>query len=164
MSEAPAPTVEATPVPKMIVVTATPNPQTEGWAGMISPEGYEIQYPGDFTLEERAQGFYVLIPPDAQSPMHFAYAIDERPEMTLEQKRAEIEAGELVDPVFTELTGLAVSGFIVEGTVGPGYGEGREVKQAYLGVNDHMIIFTCQGEYCASELFDRVLSTIRRRP
>jgi hypothetical protein len=84
--------------------------------------------------------------------------------MTLEQKRAEIEAGELVDPVFTELTDLAVRGFIVEGTMGPGYAEGQEVKQAYLEVNGQVIIFGCQGEYCASEVVDQVLSTIRLRP
>jgi hypothetical protein len=148
--------------PVVILVTPTPDPQFEGWAGLISPLGYEMLFPGNFTVEEREDGLYVLQPPDVQNPLRFAYAIDERGSATLAEQRAEAEAS-LIEPVFTELVGLEVEGFIVEGTVGPGYAEGQEIKQAYLSLGGRAVAFTCQTDYCRSDLYAQVLSTFRLR-
>ena len=65
----------------------------------------------------------------------------------------------MVNPTLTEMRIDGARGFIVKGTLGPGYGEGTYAKNACVEMGGKAIIFGCQLNLCQSDLYEQILST-----
>ena len=158
------PVEKPTPAVSQPVSTPTPEPapvledETTDWKTLTSPKGYSIKYPKHLFLEERVAGFYILLE-DSQNPTSVSFYVDDRGVKTLSE-REQIRS-DLVRASVSILGLDNVDGFIIEGIMGPGYGEGTYVKTAYIDLNGRELILGCEGTFCKSELFDQILSTFR---
>ena len=159
------PASTSTPVPLPADVTRPPSSgvgdYTAGWATFTSSKGYRFKYPPQLTLEKRQDGFYVLL--QDKNPASVVFSMDERDLVTLAAMRDQATT-DLVNPAFTELDKPGARGFVVEGKLGPGYGQGQYAKSAYIELDSHVIAFGCNLGLCASEFFDQILATLEITP
>ena len=89
--------------------------------------------------------------------------MDDRGLVTLAAMRDEAKAN-FVNPIFTEIKTPGARGFVVEGKLGPGYGQGQYAKSAYIELDSHVVAFGCNLGLCASEFFDQILATLEITP
>jgi hypothetical protein len=112
-------------------------------------------------LEKRQDGLYVLL--QDKNPLSVVFSMDERGLVTLAAMRDQATTN-FVHPTFTELNKPGAQGVVVEGKLGPGYGEGEYAKSAYIELYDKTIAFGCNLSLCTSELFDQILATLEIIP
>jgi hypothetical protein len=89
--------------------------------------------------------------------------MDERGLVTLAAMRDQATT-DFVNPAFIELNKPGTRGFVVEGKLGPGYGQGQYAKSAYIELDSHVVAFGCNLGLCASEFFDQILATLEIVP
>ena len=149
-----APTLQATEAALVAGIATKP------WSTFVSQNGYQFDYPSELEIEERVKGFFALLY-DAENPMSDAYSVDDRGVMTVEQRKVLIRTELLIDPVFSDLPNPGIKGFVAEGTMGPGMGEGLHAKMAVFDINGREVALACSWVYCEPELFDRVVASFR---
>jgi hypothetical protein len=168
------PQVVATPIPTLVPAststTATPyvtppssgvSDYAAGWETFTSSKGYRLKYPPQLLLEKRQDGTYVLL--QDKNPLSYVFSMDERGPVTLAEMRDKATTN-FVNPTFTELNKPGIRGFVVEGMLGPGYGEGEYAKSAYVELDSHVVAFGCNLRLCASRFFDQILGTLEIIP
>lgn len=140
------------------MLTSTPD-ETTGWKTFNSKKGYILKYPRQFFEEKRVEGFFVFLE-NPQNKQNIAFYVDERGEKTIPERREETSKS-LDKATFSGLGLTSVNGFIVDGTVKSEFGKGTYVKGAYIDLNGQELIFGCEGQFCKSDLFDKILSTFQ---
>jgi len=110
--------------------------------------------------EERVLGFSVFIE-NQTDPNSIFFSVDERGEKTLDERKEWLKDN-LTDAIYTDIVTAGVRGFIVEGKVGPGYGQGLKVKSAYIDLNGKELIIGCDtNATCQSQTLDQILTTFK---
>ena len=127
------------------------------WLRHNSPAGYSFSYPPDLTLEVRAPGFIVLLE-DPNNPQAVAFSIDDRWQETLGELKADVPNW-AVNVTYTDLAPYGQSGFLVEGEVGPGYGQGLPVYTAYFELGSKRIGLACGVSECDEVVFGVILES-----
>ncbi len=128
------PPVVTTRVPALATpdITQSPSPAvsdyTAGWETFTSSRGYRLKYPPQLILEKRQDGLHVLL--QDKNPLSVVFSMDERGLVTLAAMRDQATAN-FVNPTFTDIQMPGARGFVIEGKLGPGYGEGEYAKTAY---------------------------------
>lgn len=133
--------------------------ETASWKTFSSEKGYQLKYPTRLTHEERVPGFFVFLE-NQSNPNSVLFYIDERGEKTLAERK-EWQKDNLTDIVYTDIP-TVVQGFIVEGKLGLGYGQGMKAKSAYIDLNGRELIIGCDtNDTCQSQILNQVLSTFK---
>jgi len=130
------------------------------WETFVSPKGYSLKYPAVLEPQKRQEGLYVFLQ-DTQNPQSVVFSIDERGTPT--KTRDEIKAG-FVHPTVTDFIISGSEGFMIEGTLGPGYGEGLFVRSAYIAVKDYKLVISCSPVPCLTLPFGTIISTLTVQP
>lgn len=134
--------------------------ETANWKTFSSDKGYQVKYPNRLTHEERVPGFSVFLE-NQTDPNSMLFYIDERGEKTLAERKEWLK-DDLTDIIYTNIPTAGVRGFIVEGKVGPGYGQGLQVKNAYIDLSGKELIIGCDtNETCQTQTLDQILSTFK---
>ena len=127
----------------------------QGWLRYNSPAGWHVWYPPHLKLDVREQGFIVLLE-DPNNPQSVVYSIDDRWQESLAEIRAQVPDW-AVKTTFTDLVYYGQTGFLVEGEVGPGYGQGQPVYNAYFDLGDRRISLSCAASDCDKGTFGMIL-------
>ena len=159
------PASTSTSVPLPADVTRPPfsgvGDYTAGWKIFTSSKGYQLKYPPQLLLEERTDNTYVLL--QDKNPLSYVFSMDERDLVTLAEMRDKATAN-FINPTFTEINKPGARGFVVEGRLGPGYGQGEYAKSAYIELDSHVVAFGCSLRLCTSRFFDQILATLETIP